>query len=136
MALSVASSSTFLKGSALRRAPPTHAQARRVSNRLAVSVRAKYGSDSEYFDLDDLEDTTGSWELYGTDDNRRYPSLQNEFFERASAPLTRRESALAFIFTGGLASVLLWGAKGSRDVKLPITVGPLKGGEKGPRGRL
>jgi len=51
--------------------------------------------------LQDLEDTTGSWELYGTDDNRRYPSLQNEFFERASAPLTRRESALAFIFTGG-----------------------------------
>ena len=48
----------------------------------------------------DLEDTTGSWELYGTDDNRRYPSLQNEFFERAAAPLTRRESALAFIFTG------------------------------------
>ena len=50
--------------------------------------------------VQDLEDTTGSWELYGTDDNRRYPSLQNEFFERAAAPLTRRESALAFIFTG------------------------------------
>ena len=31
---------------------------------------------------------------------------------------------------GGLFSILLWGAKGSRDVKLPITVGPLKGGEK------
>lgn len=33
-------------------------------------------------------------------------------------------------WAGGLASILLWGAKGSRDVKLPITVGPLKGGEK------
>jgi hypothetical protein len=31
---------------------------------------------------------------------------------------------------GGLASILLWGAKGSRALKLPITVGPLKGGEK------
>jgi hypothetical protein len=36
--------------------------------------------------VQDLEDTTGSWELYGTDDDRRYPSLQNEFFERAARP--------------------------------------------------
>ena len=50
--------------------------------------------------MQDLEDTTGSWELYGTDDDRRYPSLQNEFFERAAAPLTRRGSTLAFIFAG------------------------------------
>ena len=37
---------------------------------------------------------------------------------------------------GGAASILLWGAKGSKDVALPITQGPKKGGEKGPRGRL
>ncbi len=35
-----------------------------------------------------------------------------------------------FPAAGGLASILLWGAKGSRALKLPITVGPLKGGEK------
>ena len=37
---------------------------------------------------------------------------------------------------GGAASILLWGAKGTKDVALPITVGPKKGGEKGPRGKL
>ena len=47
-----------------------------------------------------LEDTTGSWELYGQEDEKRYPSLQAEFFNRAAAPLTRRESLLAFTFVG------------------------------------
>ena len=37
---------------------------------------------------------------------------------------------------GGAASILLWGAKGSKDVALPITQGPKKGGEKGPRGKI
>ena len=50
--------------------------------------------------LQDLEDTTGSWELYGQEDERRYPSLQAEFFNRAAAPLTRRSSILAFTFVG------------------------------------
>lgn len=36
----------------------------------------------------------------------------------------------------GLLSILTWGAKGSKDVALPITVGPLGGGEKGPRGKI
>jgi hypothetical protein len=36
----------------------------------------------------------------------------------------------------GVLSILTWGAKGSKDVKLPITVGPLGGGEKGPRGKI
>lgn len=40
------------------------------------------------------------------------------------------------VYTGGAASLLLWGAKGAKEVALPITVGPKKGGEKGPRGRL
>ncbi len=51
-------------------------------------------------DIQDLEDTTGSWELYGQEDEKRYPSLQAEFFNRAAAPLTRRESLLAFTFVG------------------------------------
>ncbi len=50
--------------------------------------------------VQDLEDTTGSWELYGQEDEKRYPSLQAEFFNRAAAPLTRRESLLAFTFVG------------------------------------
>lgn len=36
----------------------------------------------------------------------------------------------------GFAGIAVWGAKGAAAVKLPITVGPKKGGEKGPRGRL
>lgn len=43
---------------------------------------------------------------------------------------SRWKAHRALCFAGGLASILLWGAKGSRDIKLPITVGPLKGGEK------
>ena len=50
--------------------------------------------------LQDLEDTTGSWELYGQEDKKRYPSLQDDFFKRAAGPLTRRESIFAFTFAG------------------------------------
>ena len=46
--------------------------------------------------MQDLEDTTGSWELYGQEDEKRYPALQAEFFDRAAAPLTRRESIISF----------------------------------------
>lgn len=45
----------------------------------------------------DLENTAGSWDLYGQQDERRYPGLQAEFFERAAGPLTRRESVYAFV---------------------------------------
>lgn len=48
----------------------------------------------------DLENTVGSWELYGYEDEKRYPYLQSEFFERAAAPLTRRSNIVAFIFGG------------------------------------
>lgn len=54
--------------------------------------------------MQDLEDTTGSWELYGQEDEKRYPSLQADFFNRAAAPLTRRSSLLAFTFVGELDS--------------------------------
>lgn len=38
--------------------------------------------------------------------------------------------------TGGGGSLLVWGAKGSKDAKLPITIGPLMTPEVGPRGRV
>ena len=44
--------------------------------------------------------------------------------------LTQLSTAVAFLGVG------IWGAVGSRAIQLPITVGPKKGGEKGPRGRL
>ena len=55
---------------------------------------------SDAFFLQDLENTAGSWDLYGQTDERRYPGIQAEFFERAAAPLTRRESVYAFVTAG------------------------------------
>ena len=48
----------------------------------------------------DLENTVGSWDMYGVEESKRYPGLQAEFFERAAAPLTRRESIVSFIAAG------------------------------------
>lgn len=57
--------------------------------------------------LQDLENSAGSWDLYGTEDERRYPGLQAEFFQRAAAPLRRREALLGFVGVGEHPSVLL-----------------------------
>jgi hypothetical protein len=46
--------------------------------------------------LQDLENTTGSWDMYGQDDNKRYPGMQNEFFNRAGDILKRREALRGF----------------------------------------
>ena len=96
---------------------------------------AKYGDESIYFDLNDLENTIGSWDMYGQEDKNRYNSLQSEFFQRAAAGLSRREYLLGLV-SAGAAGILLWGAKGSKMVQLPITVGPKNAPVAGPRGRL
>ena len=41
----------------------------------------------------------------------------------------------SFQHAGGAGAILVWGAKGSKDAKLPITVGPLAPPVVGPRGR-
>lgn len=45
----------------------------------------------------DLENTTGSWDLYGQDDAKRYPAMQNEFFNNAADILKRREALRGFV---------------------------------------
>lgn len=40
------------------------------------AVVAKYGDKSIYFDLEDLGNTTGQWDLYGSDAPSPYNSLQ------------------------------------------------------------
>lgn len=90
----------------------------------------------QYNAMQDLENTIGSWDLYGQDEKNRYNGLQSEFFERAAGGLTRREYLQALVGLGGGLAILVWGLKGSKDANLPITVGPQKGGEAGPRGRL
>ncbi len=73
--------------------------------------------------------------MYGQDEKSRYNGLQSEFFERAAGGLTRREYLQGLVALGG-AAILVWGAKGAKDANLPITKGPQKQAEAGPRGRL
>ena len=40
-----------------------------------MTCKAKYGDESVYFDLSDVEATTGSWDVYGVDSRARYPCL-------------------------------------------------------------
>ncbi len=40
------------------------------------AVTAKYGEKSVYFDLGDISNTTGKWDLYGNDEPNRYNGLQ------------------------------------------------------------
>ena len=78
-------------------------------------ISRRYGDESVYFDLKDLENTAGAWSLYAQDDKRRYPELQNEFFNRwvlqplltprASGPCPAdRQSMVCNILPAGLAS--------------------------------
>jgi photosystem I subunit VI len=83
-----------------------------------------------------MSNTTGNWDLYGQDSDRRYPALQAEFFDRAGAALSRRESLLGFVALSGIGAILVWGAKGSADAKLPITKGPQTSGENGKGGSV
>lgn len=48
---------------------------RRSTLRLAAP-RAKYGDESVYFDLKDVKNTTGAWDLYGQDGPAPYNGLQ------------------------------------------------------------
>ena len=103
---------------------------------VAFPSHSRVMAEKKLFDLSDLENTVGSWEMYGQDDSKRYNGLQSDFFERAASGLTRREYLNALVALGGGASLLVWGAKGSKDAALPITKGPQKAPEVGPRGRL
>jgi hypothetical protein len=47
--------------------------------------------------LQDLENTTGSWDMYGQDDAKRYPGMQNEFFNNVGDILRRREALRGFV---------------------------------------
>jgi photosystem I subunit VI len=95
--------------------------------------------------LQDLTNTTGSWDMYGDDSPKRYPGLQDEFFQRAGEPFSRRETIRVFTAAGkcmlvmlrwwghllilwfvavSLVAIATYGFKGAKDAKLPITLGP------------
>lgn len=48
----------------------------------------------------DLENTVGAWDMYGQEDSKRYPDMQNEFFERAAGSLASRTAMMRFLFLG------------------------------------
>lgn len=108
----------------------------RPAGRRTVAVQAKYGEGSKYFDLQDLENTTGAWDMYGVDEKKRYPDLQSAFFAQSADIISRREALRTFVALAGVASAVAYGIKGAEYASLPITKGPQTGGENGKGGSV
>eukprot|EP00227_Mantoniella_beaufortii_P010271 CAMPEP_0197590438 /NCGR_PEP_ID=MMETSP1326-20131121/11029_1 /TAXON_ID=1155430 /ORGANISM="Genus nov. species nov., Strain RCC2288" /LENGTH=133 /DNA_ID=CAMNT_0043155467 /DNA_START=73 /DNA_END=474 /DNA_ORIENTATION=+ len=127
-----ASSSTFVG----RKVAAKPAGIRRAARAATVQPKAKYGDESVYFDLTDIEASTGSWDVYGSESKARYPGQQAEFFEMAAQGLGRREAMYSFLALAGSASLLIAGGQGSKMAKLPISMGPQQTPALGPRDKL
>ncbi|GER52692.1 photosystem I reaction center subunit VI [Striga asiatica] len=106
-----------------------------TNNRKACSVVAKYGEKSVYFDLEDIGNTTGQWDLYGSDAPSPYNSLQSKFFETFAAPFTKRGLLLKFLILGGGSTLAYVSSQATGDV-LPIVKGPQLPPKPGPRGKI
>ena len=98
-------------------------------------VVAKYGDKSVYFDLDDIGNTTGQWDLYGSDAPSPYNPLQSKFFETFAAPFTKRGLLLKFLILGGGFTIGYLASTVSGDI-LPIKKGPQLPPKLGPRGKI
>ncbi|KAJ8755925.1 hypothetical protein K2173_024470 [Erythroxylum novogranatense] len=101
---------------------------------MSGAVVAKYGDKSVYFDLEDIGNTTGQWDLYGSDAPSPYNSLQSKFFETFAAPFTKRGLLLKFLILGGGSTLAYFSATASGDI-LPIKKGPQLPPKIGPRGK-
>merc|ERR1711862_863463 len=107
-----------------------------LNTNKTMAINSKLTEKSVKFDIADLENSTGSWQMYSNESADRYPSVQKDFFLLICRPFKRRDSILSFNFLFGTLAILAWGSKGSRDVGLPITLGPLQKPQVGPRGRI
>lgn len=107
----------------------------RPTNFKAGAVVAKYGEKSVYFDLEDLGNTTGQWDLYGSDAPSPYNPLQSKFFETFAAPFTKRGLFLKFLILGGGSTLAYLSSTASGDI-LPIKKGPQLPPKLGPRGKI
>ena len=107
----------------------------RPTSYKAGAVVAKYGDKSVYFDLEDLGNTTGQWDLYGSDAPSPYNSLQSKFFETFAAPFTKRGLLLKFLILGGGSTLAYVSGTASPDL-LPIKKGPQLPPKLGPRGKI
>ncbi|TYH70793.1 hypothetical protein ES332_D05G141300v1 [Gossypium tomentosum] len=110
-------------------------QSFKPKNYRAGAVVAKYGDKSIYFDLEDIGNTTGQWDLYGSDSPSPYNPLQSKFFETFAAPFTKRGLLLKFLILGGGSLGLYLSATASDDL-LPIKKGPQLPPKPGPRGKI
>nr|ACY92095.1 photosystem I subunit H [Lycoris radiata] len=115
-------------------------RSRRVSTQsnsksVGGAVVAKYGEKSVYFDLEDLGNTTGQWDLYGSDAPSPYNPLQSKFFETFAGPFTKRALLLKFLILGGGSTLAYLSSTASGDI-LPIKKGPQLPPKKGPRGKI
>ncbi|CAL5443946.1 unnamed protein product [Camellia sinensis] len=126
-------SGSSLSGTKLR-LKPSRQTFRRTTSKTGAVV-AKYGDKSVYFDLEDLGNTTGQWDLYGSDAPSPYNSLQSKFFETFAAPFTKRGFLLKFLILGGGATLAYFSATASPDL-LPISKGPQLPPKLGPRGKI
>lgn len=107
----------------------------RVKNSRSGAIVAKYGENSVYFDLNDIENTTGQWDFYGNDGPSPYNPLQSKFFETFAAPFTKRGLLLKFLILGGGSLLAYVSATAPPDV-LPIKKGPQQPPKPGPRGKI
>eukprot|EP00262_Sarcandra_glabra_P002507 TRINITY_DN1286_c2_g1_i1.p1 TRINITY_DN1286_c2_g1~~TRINITY_DN1286_c2_g1_i1.p1 ORF type:complete len:167 (-),score=4.48 TRINITY_DN1286_c2_g1_i1:239-673(-) len=105
------------------------------TNFRSAAVVAKYGDKSIYFDLEDIGNTTGQWDLYGSDAPSPYNSLQSKFFETFAAPFTKRGLLLKFLILGGGSTLAYLSSTASGDI-LPIKKGPQLPPKLGPRGKI
>ncbi|PKA61220.1 Photosystem I reaction center subunit VI, chloroplastic [Apostasia shenzhenica] len=111
---------------------PVRSTRQKPTFRSSGKVVAKYGEKSVYFDLEDLPNTTGQWDLYGSDAPSPYNLLQSKFFETFVAPFTKRGLLLKFSILGGASLLAYLSATATGDI-LPIKKGPQEKPELGPR---
>lgn len=69
--------------------------------------------------MQDMENTTGSWDLYGQDEKKRYPDLQAKFFTQSADILGRSDALRAFVALSESSEALAANSsKGSMHVPL------------------
>lgn len=115
--------------------PRVYAPATSKRKRAGGVAMAKYGEKSIYFDLEDISNTTGAWDLYGSDTPSPYNPLQSKFFETFAKPFTKRGLLLKFLLLAGGGGLVYAGSNATGDI-LPIVRGPQQPPVLGPREKL
>merc|ERR1712032_623460 len=124
---SLASTSAGFSGTKLKQNVPRRAPVSKAKITTKANNNAEEFKPPSYVDLNDMENTTGSWSMYAPDKKGRYPALQSKFFENAVRPIVRREALFAVVASVMVGGTVLWGKQGSIDQGIPAVVGPRPG---------